>query len=150
MTDSRRDFPGMTKTPIIENVLLVDDEREFVNTVAERLQTREITATVAHSGEAALSAMNSRPVDVVVLDLKMPGMDGMEVLKRIRTTHPDVEVIMLTGHGSAGEERTAVELGVFAYLSKPQNIDFLAKLIRQAYDRRNPQVGRRCDVVADV
>lgn len=126
----------MTDKSPIEKILLVDDEKEFVDTVSERLYTRGIISSVAYSGEEALSIVENTPQNVVVLDLKMPGMDGLEALKEIRQMHSEIEVIMLTGHGSAKEETMARELGIFAYLTKPQNIDVLARTIKQAYDKK--------------
>ena len=86
----------MVKEPV-KNILLVDDEREYVETLSERLFTRGIHAEVAFSGEEALSSIEIDRPDVVVLDLKMPGMDGLDVLQRIRKDYPKTEVIMLTG-----------------------------------------------------
>jgi DNA-binding NtrC family response regulator len=126
----------MTSDPSIEKVLLVDDEKEFVKTLSERLQTRGFHAEVAFSGEEALASIVKSQPDVVVLDLRMPGMDGLEVLERIKGHHPAIEVIMLTGHGSHKEKGLAEELGVFAYLTKPQDINVLARTIRRAYDKK--------------
>ena len=81
-------------------VLLVDDERRFVETLAERLSMRGLVPRVAHDGPQALEAV-TRPVDVIVLDLRMPGMDGFEVLRKVKASNPQVQVIILTGHGGA-------------------------------------------------
>jgi two-component system, OmpR family, response regulator CpxR len=118
----------------VENILLVDDEKEFVDTISERLGTRGIGASVVYSGEEALAWIEAHPTEVVVLDIRMPGMDGLEVLGRIKQRRSRIEVIMLTGHGSAREARLAEELGVFAYFTKPQDIDRLAATIRRALD----------------
>ena len=126
----------MTTSETIERILLVDDEKEFVDTVSERLRTRGIITSVAYNGKDALGIVENSPYEVIVLDLKMPGMNGMEILREIKQTHSEIEVIMLTGHGSAKEETLARELGVFEYLTKPQNIDLLAKTIRRAYDKK--------------
>lgn len=114
-------------------ILLVDDEREFVNTLSERLQTRRLEPAVVYDGEDALTFVASDEPEVMVLDLKMPGIDGLEVLRRVKKDHPRVEVIILTGHGSEKEERIAKELGAFAYLYKPIDIDVLAKTMKEAY-----------------
>ena len=127
----------MTTNEPIERILLVDDEKEFVDTVSERLRTRGIITSVAYNGKDALEIIENSPYEVIVLDLKMPGMNGMEVLREIKQTHPEIEVIMLTGHGSAKEETLARELGVFEYLTKPQNIDVLGGTIRRAYDKKS-------------
>lgn len=118
-------------------ILLVDDEKEFVHTLSERLQTRDLESSIAYDGEQALNMIRDDVPDVMVLDLMMPGIDGIEVLRRIKKDHPEVEVIILTGHGSEKEQRLAEELGAFAYLNKPVNIDNLAKVMREAYARAN-------------
>ncbi len=116
-------------------ILLVDDEQEFVQTLSERLKTRKLPATVVFTGEEALSQVESEEPEVMVLDLKMPGIDGLEVLRRIKRTHPRVEVIILTGHGSEKEIQAVADLGAFAYLRKPVDIDLLAQTMRQAYQK---------------
>lgn len=116
-------------------ILLVDDEKEFVLTLSERLETRNLGSAVAYDGEEALSILETDAPDVMVLDLKMPGIDGLEVLRRVKQEKPGTEVIILTGHGSEQEQRRATELGAFAYLEKPVNIDVLAKTMKQAYDQ---------------
>jgi len=115
--------------------LLVDDEREFVLTLSERLETRNLGSVVAYNGEEALSIVEEDAPDVMVLDLKMPGIDGLEVLRRIKREKPHTEVIILTGHGSNQEQRRALELGAFTYLEKPVNIDVLAEAMKQAYNK---------------
>jgi CheY-like chemotaxis protein len=120
-------------------ILLVDDEREFVHTLSERLQTRNLDAAVVYDGEEALSFVASDEPEVMVLDLKMPGIDGIEVLRRVKRDHPVVEVIILTGHGSRKEEAEAKRLGAFAYLRKPVDIDLLTKTMKEAYRK----IGRR-------
>lgn len=116
-------------------ILLVDDEKEFVLTLSERLETRNLGSAIAYDGEEALSIMETDAPDVMVLDLKMPGIDGLEVLRRVKREKPGTEVIILTGHGSEQEERQAMELGAFAYLEKPVNIDVLAETMKQAYNK---------------
>jgi two-component system response regulator CpxR len=124
---------GPTHVEAPTKILLVDDEREFVHTLSERLQTRRLDSEVVYDGEQALAVLESEPPDVMVLDLKMPGIDGIEVLRRVKQSHPQIEVIILTGHGSDREERLASDLGAFAYLKKPVNIDVLAQTMRDAY-----------------
>jgi DNA-binding response OmpR family regulator len=114
-------------------ILLVDDEKEFVETLSERIRMREHDSDVALNGEQALKKMDDDLPDVVVLDLKMPGMDGMEVLRRIRKAYPKVQVIMLTGHGSEKDEEEARKLGAFEYLQKPVEIETLMKKVKKAY-----------------
>jgi DNA-binding response OmpR family regulator len=117
-------------------ILLVDDEKEFVETLSERIRMREHDSEVALDGEQALKKMDDDLPDVVVLDLKMPGMDGMEVLRRIRKAYPKVQVIMLTGHGSDKDEEEARKLGAFEYLQKPVEIDALMKKVKKAYKNK--------------
>lgn len=114
-------------------ILLVDDEKEFVQTLSERLQTRNLESAIAYDGEQALEMLNVEVPDVIVLDLRMPGIDGIETLRRVKERHPQVEVIILTGHGSEHEQGLAEELGAFAYLQKPVNINELAQIMREAY-----------------
>jgi CheY-like chemotaxis protein len=118
-------------------VLLVDDEREFVDTLSERLLAREMASTVAYNGEDALSQVARDEPEVMVLDLKMPGIDGMEVLRKVRAERPNVEVIILTGHGSEKDRALAEELGAFAYLQKPVDIDVLTQTMKDAYRKIN-------------
>ena len=102
-------------------VLLVDDEEEFVKALAERMKMRDLESDVALSGEQALKTMDEDLPDVMVLDLKMPGMDGMEVLRRAKNAYPGVQIIMLTGHGSEKDEQEARRLGVFRVSSETRS-----------------------------
>ena len=97
----------MTKEDI--KILLVDDEKQFVDTLAERLAMRGFEARVAYDGPEALKAVEL-PTDVIVLDLRMPGMDGFEVLRNVKKSNPQVQVIILTGHGGDAEEQTAYRM----------------------------------------
>ena len=100
-------------------VLLVDDEEEFVRTLSERIQLRDIGSKVVLDGEKAVESLEEEIPDVMVLDLKMPGMNGIEVLKKVKEAYPQVKVVMLTGHGSEKDEEEARKLGAFDYLQKP-------------------------------
>ncbi len=113
-------------------VLIVDDEQDFANTLAERLALRDFDTEVKKDGEGALAAVEDNPPDVVVLDIRMPGIGGFEVLRRIKATHPQVQVILLTGHGSTGDGIKGMELGAFDYLIKPVDINDLMTKIRDA------------------
>ena len=113
-------------------ILLVDDEKQFVDTLAERLAMRGFTARVAYDGPQALKAVEE-PTDVIVLDLRMPGMDGFEVLRNVKKSNPQVQVIILTGHGGDPEEQTAYRMGAYNFLKKPMDIDELLGSIRMAY-----------------
>jgi DNA-binding response OmpR family regulator len=114
-------------------VLLVDDEVEFVETLSERILMRGLDAEIAFNGEAALQMLQTRVPDVMVLDLKMPGLNGREVLVRVRKTFPAIQVIILTGHGSEKDKSEALNSGAFDYLQKPVGIDILIQTIHRAY-----------------
>ncbi|MDY0221291.1 MAG: response regulator [Desulfobacterium sp.] len=129
----RFDFEAPSK------VLLVDDEREFVQTLSERLLLREMSSAVAYDGESALNIVDEDEPDVMILDLKMPGIDGIEVLKKVKSTKPGIEVIILTGHGSEADKKVCMELGAFAYLQKPVDIDLLSKTLKLANEKIKQQ-----------
>ncbi len=116
-------------------VLLVDDEREFVQTLSERLEMRDVGSAVAFDGESALQMIKDDEPDVMILDLKMPGIDGIEVLRRVKAANPHVEVIILTGHGSEEDCKTCMALGAFAYLQKPVDIDALSETLKRANEK---------------
>jgi DNA-binding response OmpR family regulator len=114
-------------------VLLVDDEEELVRAVAERLEIRQLECEIALNGEEALRIVEDRTPDVMLLDLKMPGMDGMEVLRRVKKSHPEIQVVVLTGHGSENDEQIVRRLGAIDYLQKPVDIRELVKTLDYAY-----------------
>jgi DNA-binding response OmpR family regulator len=116
-------------------VLLVDDEKEFVSTLAERLRLRGIQADEAVSGEEALRSIAHAAPQVVVLDVMMPGMGGLEVLQRVKSTYPGIEVILLTGIGSTKEGVEGMRLGAFDFLMKPLQIEELIEKIRAAIEK---------------
>ncbi len=122
-------------------ILLVDDEREFVQTLSERLLMRDMGSTVAYDGEEALNMVKEDDPEVMILDLKMPGIDGIEVLRRVKASSPDIEVIILTGHGSEADKKICMELGAFAYLQKPVDIEVLSDTLKKAnekiYNKKN-------------
>ena len=117
-------------------VLFVDDEEDFVKTMAERMEMRELGGEVAFSGQQALQMLEDDVPDVMVLDLRMPGIDGMEVLRRVKKTFPQIEVIIMTGHGSDKDEEEARRLGAFDYLRKPVDIEHLMETVRNAGNAR--------------
>jgi CheY-like chemotaxis protein len=123
------------ETPL--RLLLVDDEKEFVQTLSERLKLRQFPSEIAYDGEQALEFTDKEDTEVMILDLKMPGIDGIEVLKKIKETRPEIEVIILTGHGSDQDRKTCMELGAFAYLEKPADIDLLTATMKKAYEKIN-------------
>ncbi|NIN73203.1 MAG: response regulator [Gemmatimonadetes bacterium] len=113
-------------------VLFVDDEEDFVRTMAERMEMREVGSEVALDGEQALQMLEDEVPDVMVLDLRMPGIDGLEVLRRVKKTYPQMAVIIMTGHGSERDEKEARRLGAFDYLTKPVDINHLMDVVREA------------------
>jgi DNA-binding NtrC family response regulator len=122
------------------NVLLVDDEAPFVEALTKRLSKRALDITPAYDGTQALEKLEqSRTLEVVILDVKMPGIDGIETLRRIKTTHPMIEVIMLTGHATVESAIEGMKLGAFDYLMKPCDIDELVAKVEQAAARRQAQ-----------
>jgi CheY-like chemotaxis protein len=113
-------------------VLLVDDEREFVQTLSERLIMRDMGPAVAYDGESALKLIKEDEPDVIIVDLKMPGVDGLEVLRKVKESRPEIEVIILTGHGHEADRELCMQLGAFAYLQKPLDINVLSETIQRA------------------
>ena len=116
-------------------VLLVDDEKEFLKSLSERLEIRKLKPNMAFNGEEAIQQVSDEVPDVMVLDLKMPGIDGFEVLKKIKQTKPNIEVIILTGHGTEKDKKTCMDLGAFAYLQKPADIDIITDTMKMAYEK---------------
>jgi len=121
------------ETPL--RILLVDDEKEFVKTLSERLRMRQFTSEIAYNGQEALDFTDQEDTEVMILDLKMPGIDGFEVLKKIKKTQPDIEVIILTGHGTEKDRKTCMDMGAFAYLQKPADIDLITDTMKKAYKK---------------
>jgi DNA-binding NtrC family response regulator len=132
------------------NVLLVDDEVEFLETLVKRLKKRNLTVTGVNSGEGAIEALAQVPVDVVVLDVKMPGMDGLETLREIKKRSPLVEVIMLTGHASMEVAIEGMEHGAFDYLMKPMDIDELLYKLQDAHKKKTIREDRIKHAVDEV
>lgn len=116
-------------------VLVVDDERDFVKLFVKRFVMRNLDVSGVTSGQEALDFLRENAVDVIVLDVKMPKMDGLETLKEIKKRHPQVEVIMLTGHGSVKSGIQGISLGAYDYVLKPFKIEDLLERILKAYER---------------
>jgi len=124
----------------VANVLLVDDEVPFVETMTKRLTKRDLQITTAFSGKDALEQLGGdSAVEVVILDVKMPGMDGIETLREIKARHPLVEVVMLTGHATVETAIEGMKLGAFDYLMKPCDLDQLISKVKQAAARKREQ-----------
>jgi DNA-binding response OmpR family regulator len=128
-------------------VLLVDDEVDFVEALARRLAARGYATSVAHDGEEAARAAQEAPPDVAILDLRLPGANGLLVLRRLKRAHPRTEFIVLTGHGNVTSGIEGMRLGAFDYLLKPVEIDALCERLQAACARRrssddDPEVPR--------
>lgn len=113
-------------------VLIVDDEEELVHALVERLHLREIDAQGVTTGVEALERIRSEQFDVVLLDVKMPGLGGLKVIRKIKQQWPRLQVILLTGHSSAEDAQNGKNLGAYEYLQKPVNIEDLCKFLRAA------------------
>jgi DNA-binding NtrC family response regulator len=118
-------------------VMIVDDEEDFRNTLAKRLEKRNLRVLKADGGKAALAVLKQECVDVVALDVRMQGMDGLDVLRAIKAWDPEIEVVMLTGHASVEAAVQGMDLGAFDYLMKPVGIDELVFKLQDAYKARS-------------
>ncbi len=116
-------------------VLIVDDEQEFAESLAERMENRGLVTSTVFSGEEAIEQVKSHPFDAIVLDMAMPGMDGIETLKALLEINADLQVIVLTGHATVSAGVTAVKEGAFEFLEKPVKIEALVGKIDQAKSR---------------
>lgn len=125
------------KFELPSKVLLVDDEKELAQTISERLINRDVGTYAVHDGQQALNliASDDNKPDVMVLDLRMPGMDGIEVLRKAKEAKPNIEIIILTGHGTEKDRELCLELGAFAYLQKPVDIEELSATIYDAHKK---------------
>lgn len=129
-------------------ILLVDDEEEFVSSISDLLDLRDLRSYSAMSGEEALRFVKSSIPDIIILDLRMPGLDGMEVLRRVKQHFPMIQVIILTGHGNDLEEVEARGIGAFDYLKKPIDIDVLVERIKAAAQAKKDAGGMAVSVAA--
>ena len=135
--------------PAHPRVLLVDDEVDFLTSLGQRLVLRGLPTLTAANGPDALSILDEHPVDVVVLDVRMPGMDGIETLRRIKEGHPRVEVVMLTGHADLQSAIDGMRFGFFDYLTKPVQLPLLIEKIEDAFNRRSGQATVGNEVFTD-
>jgi len=117
-------------------LLLVDDEERFLETTKTLLEKRGVQTLTAANGLDAMKILRTNKVDVVILDVKMPGLDGVEVLRKIKQEHPLVEVIMLTGHASVESAIEGLKLGAFDYLMKPCDVSVLMEKVNEAFGRK--------------
>ena len=124
------------------NALVVDDEEVFAEMLVESLKQIKTNASAAHNGKTCLEKLEQNNMDVVILDIKMPGMDGIETLKEIKKRFPLVEVIMLTGHGTIETAVEGMKLGAFDYMLKPPDFDDLVDKVKAARKRKDEQEER--------
>jgi DNA-binding NtrC family response regulator len=118
------------------DVLLVDDEEQFLKVLSKRLEGRGIKVDTSTSGEDALGRVHGKEFDAIILDLAMPGMSGIETLKRIRSENPDVQIIMLTGHGTVEKGIEAMKAGAVDFLEKPADLNKIMEKISEAKRKR--------------
>ena len=121
------------------NILLVDDEKDFVEMLSMRLEEAGENVTPAYDGDMCLDKLAQKPIDVVILDIKMPGMDGIQTLRKIKMKYPLVEVILLTGHGTTETAIEGMKLGAFDYLLKPADFDELTTILADAKKKKAEQ-----------
>jgi DNA-binding NtrC family response regulator len=121
------------------NVLLVDDEEPFLAFLKPRLESRGLRVLTANHGLDAMKLIDGSHIDVVVLDVKMPGLSGLEVLRKTKQKHPRVQVILLTGHGTVESAVEGMKLGAFDYATKPCDLSVLLEKINLAYSRKESE-----------
>lgn len=117
-------------------LLIVDDEVKFLDSIAKRLEMRGLEVTKASNGQQAVEAARKQKFDLALLDLKMPGMDGKQVLEILKKEHKYIEVIILTGHGSLESAVECTKLGAYGYLPKPYELENLLEILKEAYEAR--------------
>lgn len=117
-------------------VLFIDDEEDFTETMVKRFKFRNIPVTAAKSGHEAMRFLSGEDFDVAILDVRMPGMDGIETLREIKKRHPLLEVIMLTGHASVESGMQGMSLGAYDYVLKPVDFNELLDKVQKAYERK--------------
>lgn len=118
------------------NLLFVDDEERFLESMGKLLAAREFNVIAVNRGEKAIEAARKNPVDIALVDLKMPGINGEETLKALKKEHPWMEIVILTGHGSIDSAVDCTQKGAHSYLLKPCDLDQLLEVLMQAYKKR--------------
>jgi DNA-binding NtrC family response regulator len=126
-------------------VLLVDDEEDFVSALGDRLEARGLAVDTAENGESALAKAQKRKFDAILLDMSMPGMNGIETLQGLLAINPDLQVILLTGRATLGQAVDAMKLGALDFLEKPADIETLVEKIAEATEKRATLEGRRTE-----
>ncbi len=130
------DYGSRAESLDLIHLLIIDDETELTDSLKRIFERRNMEVYTAASGQEGLGILEEKPVDVVILDIKMPGMDGMEVLELIKRDYPNVQVIILTGHPSVETALKGVKLGASEYLTKPAEVEEFVSTVRRVYDKR--------------
>ena len=118
------------------NLLIVDDEEQFLTSISKSLSVRDFNVVAVNRGEKAIEAARNTPIDIALVDLKMPGIDGEETLKKLKAEHRWMEVIILTGHGTIDSAVECTKRGAYSYLQKPCDLDHLLETLESAYKKK--------------
>ena len=118
------------------NLLIVDDEEQFLNAISKSLALRDFNVIAVNRGDKAIEAARKNPIDIALVDLKMPGINGEETLKALKAEHQWLEVIILTGHGSIDSAIECTKNGAHEYLQKPCELDKLLEALKNAYQKK--------------
>lgn len=118
------------------NLLIVDDEEQFLDSIGRSLALRDFNVIAVNRGEKAIEAARKNPIDVALVDLKMPGINGEETLKALKEEHRWMEVVILTGHGTIGSAAECIRSGAYSYLQKPCDLDRILEALKNAYKKK--------------
>lgn len=118
------------------NLLIVDDEKDFLTSISRSLELRGMQVHCAARGDAAIKIARKNPIDIALVDLKMPGMNGQQTLEALKKEHPSIEIVILTGHGTIDSAAACTRSGAYAYLQKPCEFEKLMETLVQAYKKR--------------
>lgn len=134
MTNTGKERNIMEKSKI--NLLIVDDEEQFLNSIGRSLELRDFKVIAVNRGEKAIEAARKHPIDVALVDLKMPGINGEETLKALKREHQWMEVVILTGHGTIDSAAECTRSGAYSYLQKPCDLDRILEALKNAYKKK--------------
>lgn len=126
--------PMMGKEKI--NLMIVDDEEQFLDSIRRSLELRDFKVIAVNQGDKAIEAARENPIDIALVDLKMPGINGEETLKALKAEHKWLEVVILTGHGTADSAAECKRLGAFSYLQKPCSLEEILEALQNAYKKQ--------------